>query len=192
MICYSWGCTPSYCCDSPTTTPLVTTTTPLPTTTLNVCGHFTCPAGWVKKPNADTMTCYTWGCTPSYCCDSPTTTPLVTTTTPCPTTTLNICGHFTCPAGWVKKPNSDTMVCYAWGCTPSYCCSSPTTTPCPTTTTPCPTTTTPCPTTTPCTTTTPLTCASYSCDKGWFKFKDADKKICKGGKCSHRVCCFCP
>jgi hypothetical protein len=130
------------------------------TTTLNICGHFTCPEGWVKKANAESLVCYSWGCTPSYCCEAPTTTPL--------TTTVAHCSTFTCPPDWVKKPNPQP--CWKWGCTPSWCCIHPTTTPA-------------------------LSCASVTCvGEGWSKNAAAASQMCTSSAESdecQKLCCVC-
>merc|ERR1712153_148705 len=115
-VCAAAGCTRELCC-------VCLTTTPCTTTTHLTCSSFTCPAGWVKRPQADNLQ---GQLSAELCCLHP-------TTTPCTTTTHLTCSSFTCPpAPWTKVPGDP--VCAATGCTEELCCVRLTTTPCTTTT----------------------------------------------------------
>merc|ERR1712106_515915 len=72
---------------------------PCTTTTQLTCSSFTCPAGWVKRPQADNLR---GQLSAERCCLHP-------TTTPCTTTTQLTCSSFTCPAGWVKRPQAHNL-----------------------------------------------------------------------------------
>merc|ERR1740133_858712 len=93
-------------CSSPCTTaapappaaPCTTVAPAAPCTTVAppTCTSFTCPAGWVQRPQAYNLQ---GTLSAELCCLHP-------TTTPCTTTTHLTCASFTCPAGWVKRPQA--------------------------------------------------------------------------------------